>query len=507
MTLTVSVSDIVEESSEPLLAKHPEWERVRLDNVATILNGYAFASEHFTKEVGVPLLRIRDVGESATECRYRGEYDDLYLVKLGDLVVGMDGDFKCAKWSGPAALLNQRVCKVAIDTTGYVPRFLELALPGYLDAIADRTSSQTVKHLSSSSLAELPLPLPPLGEQQRIVAQLDKLLSHVNCARVHLSRVPPILGRFRQAVLASACSGRLTEDWRDNRISCEPTSLLMESVLGERKAGARTKYRPPSEMDSDDLPDIPESWRWVAFDNLVTDSFYGPRFSADDYAPEGVPTIRTSDIGYDGSIQLNSPPRLQLSEELLRDLCLRHEDLLVTRTGATIGKCALYDASIGPAIPSAYLIRFRLTRKTIPPKYVLLFLMSPLGQQRLLGGSTAVAQPNVNAKNIGKFPVPLPPRTEITEIVRRAELLLALADTLEQRVVAATSRANKLTQSILSKAFRGELVPTEAELARREGRDYEPASVLLERIRSTRDAGKEKLVKPKRKRRKLSAHV
>jgi len=70
--------------------------------------------------------------------------------------------------------------------------------------------------------------------------------------------------------------------------------------------------------------------------------------------------------------------------------------------------------------------------------------------------------------------------------VRRVEALFRLADAIEKRVAAATTWADKLTQAILAKAFRGELVPTEAELARREGRDYEPASVLLERIRAER---------------------
>ncbi len=84
------------------------------------------------------------------------------------------------------------------------------------------------------------------------------------------------------------------------------------------------------------------------------------------------------------------------------------------------------------------------------------------------------------------WPIPLPPLPEQHEIVRRVEALFRLADAIEKRVAAATGRAEKLTQAILAKAFRGELVPTEAELARREGRTYEPASVLLERIRAER---------------------
>src|SRR4029077_8981565 len=104
--------------------------------------------------------------------------------------------------------------------------------------------------------------------------------------------------------------------------------------------------------------------------------------------------------------------------------------------------------------------------------------------QDLTGGS---ASPHLNVGDIKRFPIPLPPPKEQHEIVGRVEALFKLADAIEKRVVAAMARAEKLTQAILAKAFRGELVPIEAELARRQGRDYEPASVLLELLCAERD--------------------
>ena len=95
-------------------------------------------------------------------------------------------------------------------------------------------------------------------------------------------------------------------------------------------------------------------------------------------------------------------------------------------------------------------------------------------------------QPNINLQTLIPLPVPVPPVDEVEAIVCRAEALFGLVEGVEIRVAVAHQRCDLLGQGILAKAFRGELVPTEAELARREGREYEPASVLLERIRAER---------------------
>ena len=174
MALTVPLSEIVQKSSNPLLAKHESWGRVLLGDVATVLNGFAFKSSEFSNSGGVPLIRIRDIGKDRSETTYLGEYDPRYVVEPGDLLVGMDGDFNCARWRGPLGLLNQRVCKITLKSDIYLPKFLDYTLPGYLKAINDVTSSVTVKHLSSKSIEEIPLPLPPKEVQQRLVAEIEK---------------------------------------------------------------------------------------------------------------------------------------------------------------------------------------------------------------------------------------------------------------------------------------------------------------------------------------------
>jgi Type I restriction modification DNA specificity domain len=134
---------------------------------------------------------------------------------------------------------------------------------------------------------------------------------------------------------------------------------------------------------------------------------------------------------------------------------------------------------------ASYLIRVRCDPQMLSTKLLCFWINSPWGREWARRVRTdGVSQSNINSHKLGALPVPLPPVEEQREIVRRVESFFKLADAIEKRVAAAMARAEKLTQSILAKAFRGELVPTEAELARRDGRTYEPASALLGRIKS-----------------------
>ena len=137
MALTIPVQELVAASNNPLLGVRKHWSRVRLGDIGEVLNGFAFKSSQFSRDEGMPLIRIRDVGADSSDTTYVGDYDQRYVVRAGDLLVGMDGDFNCARWRGPNGLLNQRVCRVFLKSDIYHPKFLDYALPGYLKAIND----------------------------------------------------------------------------------------------------------------------------------------------------------------------------------------------------------------------------------------------------------------------------------------------------------------------------------------------------------------------------------
>src|SRR5262245_44284081 len=126
MSFTESLQKIVEENRNQLVGKHSTWGRVQLADVARIVNGFPFESNRFTSNPGrgSSLIRIRDVLRSRTETYYDGEFDPAYLIRRGDLLVGMDGDFNSAVWQGEPGLLNQRVCKIDLCSPCYESRFL-----------------------------------------------------------------------------------------------------------------------------------------------------------------------------------------------------------------------------------------------------------------------------------------------------------------------------------------------------------------------------------------------
>lgn len=233
MSLVVPFDEVFSEKIG-VLSRHSSWRRVRIGDIATVVNGYAFKSKYFSKKRGFPLIRIRDILRNRTDTFYTGEYTHQYVVKAGDLLIGMDGNFVCSEWKGEAGLLNQRVCKLIPDGRYISKRLLLCGINGYLKAIQDATSSVTVGHLSSRDVLRIPFPLPPLNEQHRIVAKLEKLLAKVDKCKERLDKIPAILKRFRQSALAAACSGRLTADWRATHTSGISITEILDGLRKKR---------------------------------------------------------------------------------------------------------------------------------------------------------------------------------------------------------------------------------------------------------------------------------
>jgi len=146
-----------------------------LNGKIEVLSGFAFPSNGFNQLDGLPLIRIRDLGGSTTEVRFRGAYDPAYRVSKGDLLVAMDGDFEVHRWEGEDALLNQRVCRISSASREIDQGFLYWYLKPKIAEIHRRTPQTTVRHLSTKdvyAIAEPPIGYPA---QKRIAQILDTL--------------------------------------------------------------------------------------------------------------------------------------------------------------------------------------------------------------------------------------------------------------------------------------------------------------------------------------------
>ena len=162
---------------ELMTADDDDWIETPISDVAKVLSGYAFKSDLFNKSEGIPLIRIRDLPKrNSTEALYSGSYEDRYIVKKGDFLIGMDGEFHCYEWNGPEALLNQRVCRIQdFKISRVVPRYIYFAVNQYLDKIEQDTGYTTVKHISAKQVLGIRIPLPPLPEQKRIVEVISEM--------------------------------------------------------------------------------------------------------------------------------------------------------------------------------------------------------------------------------------------------------------------------------------------------------------------------------------------
>lgn len=313
----------------------------------------------------------------------------------------------------------------------FTRHYLKWSKP-YLESLASGT---TFLELSGSKLQQVPFPLPPLAEQNRIVAKLDALNAKSARARTELARIETLVSRYKQAVLSNAFSGELTREWRRDRVW--PTPVRLEDVAGSFAYGSAAKSQKSG----------------------------------------SVPVLRMGNIKA-GKLDWNDLVYTDDAGEI-EMYRLAPGDVLFNRTNspALVGKTALYKGE-REAIFAGYLIRI-VAGPDLNPCYLTFAFNSPAGREFSWNAKTdGVSQSNISASKLKEFKFSVPPLEEQHEIVRRIESAFAKIDRLAAEAKRALALVGKLDEAILAKAFRGELVPQDE--------NDEPAEKLLERIRAER---------------------
>ncbi|EGR0310166.1 restriction endonuclease subunit S [Vibrio cholerae] len=324
----------------------------------------------------------------------------------------------------------------------------------------------------------------PLAEQTRIVEKLDEVLAQVDTIKARLDGIPAILKRFRQSVLAAAVSGKLTEEWRGKNVSgCAESEL---NANFSRKSGKLKLRGKQANLNELSLLTLPSSWTWTQNYKLAKDASnaicagpFGTIFKAKDFRDEGVPIIFLRHVKEDGFNQ-HKPNYMDRAvwEELHQEYSVHGGELLVTKLGDPPGECCIYPENTGTSMVTPDVLKMDVDEQSAEKKYLRSYFNSPISTEiieKLAFGATRL---RIDIAMFKAFPVPLPPMEEQKEIVRLVDQYFAFADTIEAQVKKAQARVDKLTQSILAKAFRGELVPQDP--------NDEPADKLLERIAAAR---------------------
>ncbi len=333
--------------------------------------------------------------------------------------------------------------------------------------LSEQGTGSTFKAVSGVFLKELDFFVSPLPEQKRIVEKLDSLLAQVDTIQQRLNNLPDIIKRFRQSVLAAAVSGKLTEQWRGEN---GQTLKKQESAL--------IKFRDKA------LTELPSTWSWRRFDEVasIKSNLVDPLLSPDD-------------------VHI-APNHIQANEGKLLEFATVSKDGVKSNKHRFYPGQILY-SKIRPYLCKVVIVDFEgvcsadmyPVETEMETKFMFNWMLSFQFTEWASNGDSRTVLPKINQKQLSEIPTPVPPAAEQTEIVRLVEQYFALADTLEKNLANAKQWVDNLTQSILAKAFRGELVPQDP--------NDEPADKLLARIKAARLEA-EKLEKAAKKAAKAS---
>ena len=385
------------------------------------------------------------------------------LIALYGATVGRLGILK------EAATTNQAVCAI------FPPEYLDTKyLFWYLRFVRSDLVAQAVggaqPNISQGILRELPIPIAPLDQQKRIVAEIEKQFSRLDEAVANLKRVKTNLKRYKAAVLKAAVEGRLVETEaelarREGR-SYETGPQLLQRILETRRSQwqGKGKYKEPAAPDTTDLPELPEGWTWASAEQLAAGEPhslaigpFGSNLKVHDYTDSGVPLVFVRNIR---SASFGGADTFYVTEEKASELKAHRidaGDLLITKMGDPPGDVCIYPMNRPPAVITADCIKLRFGRDSVSTRFCAYAIESECVHNQILGITKGVAQLKVSLGRFSSIGLPLPPITEQHRIVAEVDRRLSLQREAEAQVDANLRRAERLRQSILAQAFSGRL--------------------------------------------------
>lgn len=497
------------------------WVKAKLSDVITLIRGvtYEKADARDTPAEGlVPIIRATNISECLgfdelvyVPLKYVSESQ---MLKAGDVVVVASSGSR--RNVGKAALLKHEwygsfgaFCYAIRPSHGFNDRFLAyfLQTPSYRNRVAALSAGVNINNLKQEHILETEVPVAPVGEQERILSEVEKQFSRLDAAQAGLNRVRANLKRYRASVLKAACEGRLVPaeaklaqaEERDY----EPAEQLIVRVLKERRARWeeeqlarmkkqgrepkndkwKEKYEEPAAPDVSELPDLPEGWVWARAEQLCDFITKGttPHASKLHKGAGQVPFIKVYNLTHKGSLNFTINPTFISNEthsgELARSRVFPG-DVLMNIVGPPLGKVSVVPDTYSEWNVNQAIAIYR-PMPSFNGKYLCVALLTDKILSWAVGQAKATAgQFNLTLEICRDLPLPLPPFAEQERIVAEVERCLSIVEELEVVVDRNLKRADRLRQAILKRAFEGRLVAQDPA--------DEPAELLLERIRAER---------------------
>ena len=426
------------------------WKWVRVESIVTLNPKNELADD--TETAFIPMTLVDD-GYS--------NHHTFEVRKWGEIKKGFshfaDGDIGVAKITPCFQNRKSVIFKNLINGFGagtteltIVRPFTDLCCPEYLLAVFKSesfikkgmksfTGTAGQQRIHKDFLRTYVMPLPPLEEQKRIVAKIEELMPFVEQYAKASTRLNTLNASFpdqmKKSILQQAVMGKLVpQDPND-----EPASVLLKKIVEEKqkliKEGKIKKQKALPEITEEEIPfDIPEKWAWVQLDDLVIfeNGDRGKNYpNKSEYVQSGVAWINTGHIkpsGYLTTTEMNYITREKF--ESLRSGKIEANDLVFCLRGATYGKVSRVEPYTEGAVASSLMIIRPII--SILRDYLLLYLKTPLAFSELAKYANGSAQPNLGAKDVRKYLVPLPPLKEQKRIIECVEEILPKLDDLRK---------------------------------------------------------------------------
>lgn len=421
------------------------WTSTTLGKLATYINGRGFKKSEWSLS-GIPIIRIQNLTESSEKVNYfSGTLDDKHKVVRGDLLLSWAATLDVFEFKQPVGALNQHIFKVEVSA-GVDKRFLYHLLKYKISDLYAQTHGSGMVHITAGKFKNIPVNLPQIREQEKIVAKIEELFSEIDNAVINLKKNTEYCEVYYMSLLNATFNGVYSQ-------SIDPKNL--DETISNINFEVKNSSKRPTTITSFQLPKLSGGWRWTTIGNVAKQVSYG---SSKKSLPTGrVPVIRMGNI-QSGRISWQNLKYTNDSDEI-KKYTLKPGDVLFNRTNSPelVGKSAIYNGE-RDAVYAGYLIKIKVA-EGINPSYMNYFLQSPIA--RHYGNfvkTDGVNQSNINGQKLLSYPFPLTTLDEQNKAVEFLDIWKSNLDAIRVDTGIGIAQALELKQSVLSKAFKGELV-------------------------------------------------